>query len=211
MLVICVQAQPGAMVRWVGVGNVGTPTAHSGNWPQLAPPSMNSALSYSRAAASTVRSSLLGRPAARVPGISPSPSTFAQRQVRAMATEKVVIATDKAPAALGPYSQAIKAGNTVYCSGQIGIVSGTKDFASPDVEGQTEQVLKNLGGVLEAAGASYGHVVKTTVLLADIADFPKVNAIYAKYFTDKPPARATYAVKDLPLGARVEIEAIAVL
>ena len=124
---------------------------------------------------------------------------------------KEVIATEKAPAALGPYSQAIKAGNTIYVSGQIGIVPGTKDFASPDVEGQTDQVLKNMGAILEAAGASYKDVVKTTILLADIGDFAKVNAIYAKYFTEKPPARATFAVKDLPLAARVEIEATAVL
>eukprot|EP00197_Chlamydomonas_leiostraca_P014621 CAMPEP_0202865854 /NCGR_PEP_ID=MMETSP1391-20130828/6554_1 /ASSEMBLY_ACC=CAM_ASM_000867 /TAXON_ID=1034604 /ORGANISM="Chlamydomonas leiostraca, Strain SAG 11-49" /LENGTH=299 /DNA_ID=CAMNT_0049545737 /DNA_START=42 /DNA_END=944 /DNA_ORIENTATION=+ len=130
--------------------------------------------------------------------------------VRAMSS-KSVICTDRAPAALGPYSQAIKAGNTVYVSGQIGIVPGTKDFASPDVEGQTEQVLKNMGAILDAAGANYKNVVKTTILLADIGDFAKVNAIYAKYFTEQPPARATYAVKDLPLGARVEIEAIAVL
>lgn len=130
--------------------------------------------------------------------------------VRAMAT-KQVISTDKAPAALGPYSQAIRAGNTLYVSGQIGIVPGTKDFASPDVEGQTEQVLKNMGAILEAAGAGYGDVVKTTILLADMADFAKVNAIYGKYFTDKPPARATFAVKDLPLAARVEIEATAVV
>jgi len=126
-------------------------------------------------------------------------------------SSKSVICTDRAPAALGPYSQAIKAGNTVYVSGQIGIVPGTKDFASPDVEGQTEQVLKNMGAILDAAGANYKNVVKTTILLADIGDFAKVNAIYAKYFTEQPPARATYAVKDLPLGARVEIEAIAVL
>lgn len=147
-------------------------------------------------------------PAARIA----APIRPVQRKaVRAMASAKQVIATDKAPAALGPYSQAIKAGNTVYVSGQIGIVPGTKDFASPDVEGQTEQVLKNMGAILEAAGASYKHVVKTTILLADINDFAKVNAIYAKYFTEQPPARATFAVKDLPLGARVEIEATAVL
>ncbi|KAG2492173.1 hypothetical protein HYH03_009422 [Edaphochlamys debaryana] len=130
--------------------------------------------------------------------------------VRAMAS-KQVISTDAAPAALGPYSQAIKSGNTVYVSGQIGIVPGTKNFASADVEGQTKQVLDNMGAILKAAGADYKDVVKTTILLADINDFAKVNAIYATYFTDKPPARATFAVKDLPLAARVEIDAIAVL
>ncbi|PNH10107.1 hypothetical protein TSOC_003225, partial [Tetrabaena socialis] len=106
---------------------------------------------------------------------------------------------------------AIKAGNTVYVSGQIGIVPGTKSFASPDVEGQTEQVLKNMGAILKAAGADFKDVVKTTILLADIADFAKVNAIYATFFTEQPPARATFAVKDLPLAARVEIDAVAVL
>ncbi|KXZ54905.1 hypothetical protein GPECTOR_4g977 [Gonium pectorale] len=124
---------------------------------------------------------------------------------------KQVISTEHAPAALGPYSQAIKAGNTVYVSGQIGIVPGTKDFASPDVEGQTHQVLKNMGAILKAAGADYKDVVKTTILLADIGDFAKVNAIYATYFTEQPPARATFAVKDLPLAARVEIDCVAVL
>uniref|UniRef100_A0A7R9YUQ5 Uncharacterized protein n=1 Tax=Chlamydomonas euryale TaxID=1486919 RepID=A0A7R9YUQ5_9CHLO len=131
-------------------------------------------------------------------------------QVRSMS--KQVIATDKAPAALGPYSQAIKAGNTVYVSGQIGLVPGTKDFAGTDVESQAEQVMKNMGAVLEAAGASYANVVKTTILLADMGDFAKVNEIYGKYFpADSPPARATFAVKTLPLEARVEIDAIAVL
>jgi 2-iminobutanoate/2-iminopropanoate deaminase len=108
-------------------------------------------------------------------------------------------------------SQAIKAGNTVYVSGQIGLVPGTKDFASPDVEGQTEQVMKNMGAVLAAAGASFSDVVKTTILLADMGDFAKVNAIYGKSFPENPPARATFAVKELPLSARVEIDAVAVL
>lgn len=88
--------------------------------------------------------------------------------------------------------------------------SGTKNFAGEDVEAQTEQVLKNMGAVLEAAGADYSKVVKTTILLADMGDFAKVNAIYGKYFQAPYPARSTFAVKDLPLGARVEIEAIAV-
>jgi reactive intermediate/imine deaminase len=122
-----------------------------------------------------------------------------------------VIATEKAPAALGPYSQAIKAGNTIYVSGQIGLVPGTKDFASEGVEGQTEQVMKNMGAILEAAGASYSNVVKTTILLADMGDFATVNGIYGKYFEKDPPARATFAVKTLPLNAKVEIECVAVL
>nr|QKY14847.1 2-iminopropanoate deaminase (RIDA) [Polytomella parva] len=133
------------------------------------------------------------------------------RNVASKASSKTVIATEKAPAALGPYSQAIKAGKTVYVSGQLGIVPGTKNFASVEVEGQAEQALKNMGAILEASGASYKDVVKTTILLADINDFAKVNAVYAKFFTEKPPARSTFAVKDLPLAARVEIEAIASL
>jgi reactive intermediate/imine deaminase len=112
---------------------------------------------------------------------------------------------------LGPYSQAIRAGNTLYVSGQIGIVPGTKDFASDGVEGQAEQVMKNMGAILEAAGTSFGNVVKTTILLADMGDFAAVNAIYGRYFPENPPARATFAVKTLPLNAKVEIEAVAVL
>jgi 2-iminobutanoate/2-iminopropanoate deaminase len=93
---------------------------------------------------------------------------------------------------------------------QLGVV-GTKDFASADVEGQTEQVMKNMGAILEAAGASYSQVVKTTILLESMDDFAKVNAIYGKYFQENPPARATFAVKTLPLNAKVEIDAIATL
>jgi 2-iminobutanoate/2-iminopropanoate deaminase len=139
----------------------------------------------------------------------PRPATRRFTPVRAMS--KQVIFTDKAPAAVGPYSQAIKAGSTLYVSGQVALVPGTKEFNSDEVEGQTEQVMKNMGAILEAAGASYKDVVKTTVLLADMADFPKVNAIYAKYFPENPPARACFAVKTLPLNAKVEIEAIAYL
>ncbi|KIZ05943.1 hypothetical protein MNEG_2016 [Monoraphidium neglectum] len=124
---------------------------------------------------------------------------------------KQVISTDGAPAALGPYSQAVRAGNTLYVSGQIGLVPGTKDFASEGVEGQTEQVMKNLGAILEAAGGSYKSVVKTTILLADMGDFATVNGIYGRFFPEEPPARATFAVKTLPLNAKVEIEAIALL
>lgn len=122
-----------------------------------------------------------------------------------------MIHTDRAPAAVGPYSQAIKAGNTIYVSGQVGLVPGTKALVGDDVESQAEQVLKNMGAVLEAAGASYRSVVKTTILLVDMADFATVNTIYAKYFPEEQPARATYAVKALPLGAKVEIECIAVV
>jgi reactive intermediate/imine deaminase len=139
----------------------------------------------------------------------PRPAPRRAQVTRAMS--KQVINTDKAPGAVGPYSQAIRAGNTLYVSGQVALVPGTKEFNSDEVEGQTEQVMKNMGAILEAAGASYKDVVKTTVLLTDMADFPKVNAIYAKFFPENPPARACFAVKTLPLNAKVEIEAIAYL
>jgi len=122
-----------------------------------------------------------------------------------------VVSTDSAPGAVGPYSQAIKTSNLVFCSGQVALVPGTKNLSAEDVEGQTEQVMKNLGAVLEAAGSSFSQVVKTTVLLTDMADFGAVNAIYGRYFAEEPPARACYAVKDLPLGAKVEIECMALL
>eukprot|EP00882_Tetradesmus_deserticola_P010390 GHRQ01010974.1.p1 GENE.GHRQ01010974.1~~GHRQ01010974.1.p1 ORF type:complete len:164 (+),score=52.69 GHRQ01010974.1:149-640(+) len=133
------------------------------------------------------------------------------QRARMSVSAKQVVSTEEAPAALGPYSQAIKAGNTLYVSGQIGIVPGTKDFASDGVEGQTEQVMKNMGAILKAAGADYASVVKTTILLADMADFATVNGIYGRFFPENPPARATFAVKTLPLNAKVEIECIATL
>lgn len=123
---------------------------------------------------------------------------------------KEVIATTKAPAAIGPYSQAIKAGGTLYISGQLPIDPATGEFASQDVSGQTRQSLENIGAILAEAGCDYGNVAKTTVLLADISDFAAMNAVYAEYFTRDCPARAAFAVKGLPKGALVEIEAIAV-
>ena len=124
---------------------------------------------------------------------------------------KKVIATVKAPSAIGPYSQGIAAsGKMVFVSGQIPIDPATGAFAADDIKGQTEQSLKNVGAILAEAGFGYEDVVKTTVLLADIADFGPMNEVYAKYFTGDCPARAAFAVKDLPKGALVEIEAIAV-
>ncbi len=124
---------------------------------------------------------------------------------------KKVIATAKAPSAIGPYSQGIAAsGKMVFVSGQIPIDPATGAFAADDIKGQTEQSLKNVGAILAEAGFGYEDVVKTTVLLADIADFGPMNEVYAKYFTGDCPARAAFAVKDLPKGALVEIEAIAV-
>ena len=118
------------------------------------------------------------------------------------------IFTDKAPAAIGPYSQAMKIGNLVYTSGQIPIDPASGSIDAVGIEAQTEQVCKNLACVLEAAGASFASVVKTTCFLADMADFAAFNGVYAKYFTSCP-ARSCVAVKTLPKGSLVEIEAIA--
>jgi 2-iminobutanoate/2-iminopropanoate deaminase len=124
---------------------------------------------------------------------------------------KEVIATASAPAAIGPYSQGIAAtGKIAFVSGQLPIDPATGAFAAEDIQGQTEQSLKNVGAILAAAGYGYEDVVKTTVLLADIADFGPMNEVYAKFFKGDCPARAAFAVKDLPKGAKVEIEAIAV-
>jgi 2-iminobutanoate/2-iminopropanoate deaminase len=125
--------------------------------------------------------------------------------------EKQIIATDKAPGAVGPYSQGVRVGDFVYTAGQLGIVPGTKDFADPDIEGQTRQALKNLKAVLEAGGSCLDHVVKTTVFLADMGEFARMNAIYAEFFPDNPPGRSAVQAAALPLGGRVEIEAVAVV
>ncbi|PON91994.1 RidA family [Trema orientale] len=124
---------------------------------------------------------------------------------------KEAVKTDKAPAALGPYSQGIKANNFLYVSGVLGLIPETGKFVSENVEDQTEQVLKNMGEILKAGGASYSSVVKTTIMLADLKDFKKVNEIYAKYFPSPAPARSTYQVAALPLDAKIEIECIAAL
>ncbi len=120
------------------------------------------------------------------------------------------IHTPDAPAAIGPYSQAMQAGNMLFVSGQIPIDPATGAFAGEDITTQTNQSLTNIKNILAAAGYTMNDVVKTTVLLADIADFAAMNAVYAEYFTENKPARACFAVKDLPRGALVEIEAIAV-
>lgn len=119
------------------------------------------------------------------------------------------IHTPNAPAAIGPYSQAVKTGNLVFVSGQLPIDPATGAFAGDDIASQTRRSLTNVKAILEAAGYSCADVVKTTVLLADIADFAAMNAVYAEFFTENCPARAAFAVKDLPKGALVEIEAIA--
>jgi len=121
------------------------------------------------------------------------------------------ISTPDAPAAIGPYSQAIVAGSLLFCSGQIALDPRTGAVVEGDVEVQTRQVLCNLRAVLEAAGSSLEKVVKTTIFLADLEDFQRVNAIYAEHFPGVPPARSTVEVSRLPRDVRVEIEAIAIL
>lgn len=121
-----------------------------------------------------------------------------------------VLHTDKAPAAIGPYSQGIQAGQTIYVSGQIPIDPATGDFAGEDIETQTRQSLTNIKNILAAAGTDMSAVVKTTVLLADINDFGAMNGVYAQFFQEPFPARACFAVAALPRGAKVEIEVIAV-
>ncbi len=123
--------------------------------------------------------------------------------------KKEIVATAKAPAAVGPYSQAVKAGELVFTAGQLGIVPGTKDFAGSDIESQTRQALENLKSVLEAGGSCLQHIVKTTVFLADMGEFARMNAIYAEFFPLTPPARSAVQAAALPLGGRVEIEAVA--
>ena len=122
---------------------------------------------------------------------------------------KAQVQTDKAPSAIGPYSQAIRANGFVYASGQIPIDPRTGEFVPGGIREQTEQVLKNLSEVLKAAGSGLDKVVKTTVFLADMKEFAIMNEVYAKFFTNIPPARATVAAAGLPRDARVEIEAVA--
>ena len=122
---------------------------------------------------------------------------------------KQIIATEQAPKAVGPYSQAVSVNGTLYISGQIPVVP--QDGSVPEsIEAQTRQALKNIGAILEKAEMSYSNVVKTTVLLDDIADFAAMNAVYAEFFTAEKPARACFQVAALPMGVKVEIEAIAV-
>jgi 2-iminobutanoate/2-iminopropanoate deaminase len=124
---------------------------------------------------------------------------------------KEIIATNNAPSAIGPYSQAVKVGNMIFVSGQIPIDPSTGDFVSNEVKEQTVQVLKNLRAVLEAAGATLNDVVKTTVFIADMNDFGVMNEIYGEYFDTNKPARATVQAARLPRDARVEIDCIAVI
>lgn len=122
-----------------------------------------------------------------------------------------VINTTKAPAAIGPYSQGIQAGNLLFISGQIPFVPETMELVSEDVREQTKQALENLKGILEAAGLTLNHVVKTTVFIKDMNEFGLINEVYSTYFSDHKPARACVEVARLPKDVRVEIEAIAVV
>ena len=123
---------------------------------------------------------------------------------------KEIIATDQAPQAIGPYSQAVRVGNLIFASGQIPIDPATKEFVAGGIVEQTEQVLRNLKAVFAAAGVGLDQIVKTTVFLVDMNDFNAMNEVYGKYFGQNPPARATVQAARLPRDAKVEIEAIAV-
>ena len=123
---------------------------------------------------------------------------------------KKIIATDNAPQAIGPYSQAIEVNGTLYISGQVPLVPETMKVVEGGIKEQTLQVMKNIGAILEAAGYSYTDVVKSTCLLSDMANFKAMNEVYGECYSENPPARAAFAVKELPLSVMVEIETIAV-
>lgn len=122
---------------------------------------------------------------------------------------KKIFSTPKAPAAIGPYSQAVEMNNTLYVSGQIPLNPQTGKLVEGDITMQTEQVLRNIAAILDVAGYSFADVVKSTCLLSDIANFKAMNEVYARYYPEKQPARAAFAVKELPMGALIEIETIA--
>ncbi len=123
--------------------------------------------------------------------------------------KKEIITTDKAPKAIGPYSQGVKTGGLVFLSGQIPLDPATGEMVGKSIEEQTERVMENIAAVLDAAGLDFSDVVKSTIYLSDLADFAAVNAIYGKRFPAEPPARSTVEVKGLPRGAKVEIEVVA--
>jgi 2-iminobutanoate/2-iminopropanoate deaminase len=123
---------------------------------------------------------------------------------------KKIIVTDNAPQAIGPYSQAIEVNGTLYISGQVPLIPETMKVVEGGIKEQTLQVMKNIGAILEAAGYSYADVVKSTCLLSDMANFKAMNEVYGEYYSENPPARAAFAVKELPLSVMVEIETIAV-
>jgi 2-iminobutanoate/2-iminopropanoate deaminase len=128
-----------------------------------------------------------------------------------MTTEKQQIYSANAPKAIGPYSQAIRAGHILYTSGQLGMIPSSGVLVDGGVEAETRQALENLSAILESAGNDMGSVLKTTVFLRDINDFSRMNTIYAEFFKDVPPARSAVQVAALPRGAAVEIEAVALI
>ena len=128
-----------------------------------------------------------------------------------MSSTRRIVHTESAPKAIGPYSQAIRAGQTLYAAGQVPLDPQTMEVVGGGIEAQTRQALTNLAAVLEAAGGSLANVVKTTVFMLDLGEFAQMNAVYAEFFPEKPPARSTVQVAGLPRGARVEIDCIAML
>ena len=152
----------------------------------------------------TVKPAAAKKPAVKVSRASAKPAVKAPRP-----TKRTVIATELAPKAIGPYSQGIRANGFVFCAGQTPIDPETSKLIDGDIAAQTRRVLTNLGAVLDAAGTSLSKVVKTTVFLTDMANFKAMNEVYAEFFPANPPARSTFAVAGLPLGASVEIECIA--
>lgn len=122
---------------------------------------------------------------------------------------KRIISTSKAPAAIGPYSQAVETGNTLYISGQLPLNPESMEMPE-DIKDQAEQVMKNTGAILEEAGYTYKDVIKSTIFLSDINNFQAMNEVYGKYYQEEPPARSAYEVANLPKGAKIEIETIAV-
>lgn len=126
-----------------------------------------------------------------------------------MSPLRTAIHTDAAPKAIGPYSQAIRAGDYLFCSGQIPLDPASMQLVEGDIEAQTRRALTNLQNVLEAAGSGLSRVVKTTVFMSDLSEFARMNAVYGEFFGDSPPARSTVQVAALPRGAKIEIECIA--
>jgi 2-iminobutanoate/2-iminopropanoate deaminase len=127
-----------------------------------------------------------------------------------MPVKRETISTENAPAAVGPYSQAIRVGDFIYTAGQIALIPETGKLVEGGIEAQTRQVMQNLASVLEAAGSSLVHVVKTTIFVTNLADFATINQVYGSFFASDPPARSTVQVAALPLGANVEIEVVAI-
>jgi 2-iminobutanoate/2-iminopropanoate deaminase len=147
-----------------------------------------------------------GRTCLRFPFLTHQPEYYKE-----VTMKKDVIHTEKAPKAIGPYSQAIRTDSLIYTAGQLGLDPATGELVKGMVEEQTRQSLTNLKQVVEAAGSTFGHVIKTTVFLKDMIDFPRMNAVYAEFFGENPPARSTVAVAGLPKGGLVEIEVVALI